>query len=124
MIVRRQSSRQLKEVGWKFWINLKGWEWKRPKSRQEAICVSPLAVIFSGSIVILGKNLGQVLVYILGENFGQVLMYNYRHYFRQKPWTSFNVYFRQKPWTSFNGQFRATATSLSGPHFSKTFNIC
>jgi len=112
MIVRRQSSRQLKEVGWKFWINLKGWEWKRPKSRQEAICVSPLAVIFSGSIVILGKNLGQVLVYILGENFGQVLMYNYRHYFRQKPWTS------------FNGQFLATATSLSGPHFSKTFNIC
>jgi hypothetical protein len=69
MIVRRQSSRQLKEVGWKFWINLKGWEWKRPKSRQEEkiICVSPLAVIFSGSIVILGKNLGQVLVYNIGQ---------------------------------------------------------
>lgn len=98
MIVRRQSSRQLKEVGWKFWINLKGWEWKRPKSRQEeiTICVSPLAELFSGSIVILGKNLGQVLVYNIG----------------------------QKHWTSFNGQFRATATSLSGPHFSKTFNIC
>lgn len=60
---------QLKEVGWKFWINLKGWEWKRPKSRQEEkiICVSPLAVIFSGSIVILGKNLGQVLVYNIGQ---------------------------------------------------------
>ena len=92
MIVRRQSSRQLKEVGWKFWINLKGWEWKRPQSRQEeiTICVSPLAELFSGSIVILGKNLGQVLVY------------NYRHYFRQKPWTSFNVYFRRKLWAGFN----------------------